>query len=187
MIFVAIFALLSLVSYDSRDPSWANSLESGHGVHNYAGRAGAHFAEALLQFLGLMAFFVPFALGFVGIKTILPDGTGRAPRPDGRDPDPVPHPLPPSLPPARELPVGEGRDPGGRHPGRPRLLRPRRLPQPRRLAHPAPRRPRPLPPLLHPLVAGPDGPALPEGVRFRVPGRHDQGHPLSGRPRKRKS
>ena len=74
MVFVAIFALLSLVSYDSRDPSWANSLESGHDVHNYAGRAGAHFAEALLQFLGLMAFFVPFALGFIGLKAILPDG-----------------------------------------------------------------------------------------------------------------
>ena len=77
MIFVGIFALLSLVSYDARDPSWANSLEAGHGVHNYAGRAGAHFAEALLQSLGLMAFFIPFALGFVGIKAILPDGRSR--------------------------------------------------------------------------------------------------------------
>ena len=77
MIFVGIFALLSLVSYDARDPSWANSLEAGHGVHNYAGRAGAHFAEALLQSLGFMAFFIPFALGFVGIKAILPDGRSR--------------------------------------------------------------------------------------------------------------
>jgi S-DNA-T family DNA segregation ATPase FtsK/SpoIIIE len=77
MIFVGIFALLSLASYDSRDPSWANSLEAGHGVHNYAGRAGAHFAEVLLQFLGLMAFFVPFAFGFVGIKAILPGGRSR--------------------------------------------------------------------------------------------------------------
>ncbi len=77
MIFVGIFALLSLVSYDSRDPSWANSLEAGHGVRNYAGRAGAHFAEALLQALGLMAFFIPFAFGFVGIKAILPDGRPR--------------------------------------------------------------------------------------------------------------
>ncbi len=77
LIFVGIFALLSLASYDSRDPSWANSLEAGHGVRNIAGRAGAHFAEALLQFLGLMAFFVPFAFGFVGIKAILPDGRSR--------------------------------------------------------------------------------------------------------------
>ncbi len=77
MIFVGIFALLSLASYNHRDPSWANSLEAGHGVHNYAGRAGAHFAEALLQFLGLMAFFIPFAFGFVGIKAILPDGRSR--------------------------------------------------------------------------------------------------------------
>jgi DNA segregation ATPase FtsK/SpoIIIE, S-DNA-T family len=77
MIFVGIFALLSLVSYDSRDPSWANSLEAGHGVRNIAGRAGAHFAEALFQFLGLMAFFIPFAFGFVGIKAILPDGRSR--------------------------------------------------------------------------------------------------------------
>ena len=77
MIFIGIFALLSLASYDSRDPSWANSIEAGHGVRNIAGRAGAHFAEAILQFLGLMAFFVPFAFGFVGIKTILPEGRFR--------------------------------------------------------------------------------------------------------------
>ena len=77
MIFVGIFALLSLASYDSRDPSWASALESGHEVRNYAGRAGAHFAEALLQFLGLMAFFVPFALAYVGIKAILPDRRSR--------------------------------------------------------------------------------------------------------------
>ncbi len=74
LIFIGIFALLSLASYDSRDPSWANSLEAGHGVRNIAGRAGAHFAEALLQFLGLMAFFIPFAFGFVGLKALLPGG-----------------------------------------------------------------------------------------------------------------
>ena len=127
MIFVGIFALLCLVSYDARDPSWANSLEAGHGVHNYAGRAGAHFAEALLQFLGFMAFFIPFAFGFVGIKTILPDGRSRLLVRTGRDPAPAPHPLPPALPPPRELPVGEGRDPGGRDPRRPPVLRARRL------------------------------------------------------------
>ncbi len=77
MIFVGIFAFLSLASYDSRDPSWATSLEAGRGAHNYGGRAGAHFAEALLQFLGLMAFFLPFAFGFIGIKAILPDGRSR--------------------------------------------------------------------------------------------------------------
>ena len=29
--FIGVFALLSLASYDSRDPSWANSIEAGHG------------------------------------------------------------------------------------------------------------------------------------------------------------
>ena len=34
MIFFGVFCLLSLVSYDSGDPSWANIPAAGHRVHN---------------------------------------------------------------------------------------------------------------------------------------------------------
>jgi DNA segregation ATPase FtsK/SpoIIIE, S-DNA-T family len=80
MIFFGLFCLISLISYDSRDPSWANVPPAGHSVHNYAGRVGAYFAEAFLQFLGLVAFFMPFAFGYVGLKTILPGGSKRMAR-----------------------------------------------------------------------------------------------------------
>ncbi len=74
MIAFAVFSLICLISYDSRDPSWANIPPAGHRVHNYAGRVGAYFAEAILQFLGIVAFLLPFVFGYVGIKTILPGG-----------------------------------------------------------------------------------------------------------------
>ena len=74
MIFVAVFFAVCLASYDSRDPSWANVPPAGHKVHNIAGSVGAYFAEAILQFMGLIAFLAPFAFGYIGVKTILPGG-----------------------------------------------------------------------------------------------------------------
>jgi len=77
MIFFSVFSLICLMSYDSRDPSWANVSPAGHRVHNYAGRVGSYFSDWLLMFMGLYAFLVPFAFGYVGIKTILPGGARR--------------------------------------------------------------------------------------------------------------
>jgi S-DNA-T family DNA segregation ATPase FtsK/SpoIIIE len=77
MISFAVFSMICLTSYDSRDPSWANIPPAGHMVHNYAGRVGAYFAEAILQFMGLVAFLLPFAFGYVGVKTILPGGARK--------------------------------------------------------------------------------------------------------------
>jgi S-DNA-T family DNA segregation ATPase FtsK/SpoIIIE len=77
MISFAVFSMICLTSYDSRDPSWANIPPAGHLVHNYAGRVGAYFAEAILQFMGLVAFLLPFAFGYVGVKTILPGGARK--------------------------------------------------------------------------------------------------------------
>ncbi len=77
LLFAGIFCLICLVSYDSRDPSWANVPPAGHRVQNYAGRVGAFVAEGFLQFLGLVAFLTPFAFGYAGIKTILPGGSGK--------------------------------------------------------------------------------------------------------------
>lgn len=71
-IFLALFSLISLVSYNPADPSWANTAPPGHKTQNYGGKIGAYLAESLLQALGLMALFLPFALGYVGIKTLLP-------------------------------------------------------------------------------------------------------------------
>src|SRR4030067_748145 len=74
----ALFCALSLITYSARDPSWASSKAvPGSGVANYGGRVGASLAEGLLQFLGLSAFVIPFLLGYLGIRTLLPRGEQR--------------------------------------------------------------------------------------------------------------
>ena len=74
LLFLAIFSLISLVSYDSKDPSFAN-VTPGRHVTNFAGHAGAYFADALLWFLGFVVFLLPFGIGYVAVKAVL-RGTG---------------------------------------------------------------------------------------------------------------
>jgi S-DNA-T family DNA segregation ATPase FtsK/SpoIIIE len=71
LIFFAVFALISLLSYDSRDPSFASAPPPGYHVHNYAGHVGAYFAEALLWLMGFIVFLLPFGLGYVAAKAVL--------------------------------------------------------------------------------------------------------------------
>ncbi|NTV80188.1 MAG: hypothetical protein HGA24_02025, partial [Candidatus Aminicenantes bacterium] len=71
LIFLALFALISVVSYDAKDPSFANVTEAGRGVRNFAGSVGAYFAQGILWFLGLAAFVFPFALGYAALRAVL--------------------------------------------------------------------------------------------------------------------
>lgn len=68
---LALFSLLSLVSYNPRDPSFASKPFPGERVHNIGGRVGSSLAEALLWTLGLMAFFLPVTLGLSAVKAVL--------------------------------------------------------------------------------------------------------------------
>ncbi len=77
LLFFALFSLLSLFSYHSSDPSWANVPAAGEKVRNFGGRVGAYHAEALLQFLGLTAYLLSLAVGYVAVKTIIRDAAGR--------------------------------------------------------------------------------------------------------------
>jgi len=72
LLFLAVFILLSLVSYNPQDPSWANVTPPHQKIHNYAGRAGAFISEALLQFLGIGAFLIPLGLLFIGFSAFFP-------------------------------------------------------------------------------------------------------------------
>lgn len=72
LVFLALFIFISLISYDSKDPSWANATPSNQKTHNYAGRAGASLSEALLQFLGFGAFLIPVALIYLGYAMFFP-------------------------------------------------------------------------------------------------------------------
>lgn len=74
LIFLAVFIFLSLISYDSRDPSWtntgwANDSVASQKIHNYTGRVGAFLSEAILQVLGLASFLLPLALFYLGLQT----------------------------------------------------------------------------------------------------------------------
>lgn len=72
LVFLALFIFISLISYDSKDPSWANVTPSDQKIHNYTGRAGASLSEAFLQFLGFGAFLIPLALIYLGVGAIFP-------------------------------------------------------------------------------------------------------------------
>ncbi len=74
LIFLAVFIFLSLISYDSRDPSWtntgwANASVASQKIHNYTGRVGAFLSDAILQVLGLASFLLPLALFYLGLQT----------------------------------------------------------------------------------------------------------------------
>ncbi|MDD8026672.1 MAG: DNA translocase FtsK [Acidobacteriota bacterium] len=71
----ALLLLLSLIGYDSQDPSWARTVDPGYKVRNIGGRVGAWLAEAAFQGFGLTAFFLPFFMAFLGILAVL--GRGR--------------------------------------------------------------------------------------------------------------
>ena len=71
----AALLLLALASYTPSDPSFntvgdavspAASLVSGP-AHNWTGMVGAYFADAMLQMIGIAAFFLPLLLVRVGV------------------------------------------------------------------------------------------------------------------------
>jgi S-DNA-T family DNA segregation ATPase FtsK/SpoIIIE len=71
LIFLALLALISVISYNPKDPSFANIPAPGHRVRNFAGGAGAYFSQGLLWFLGLAAFLFPFSLGYAAVRAVL--------------------------------------------------------------------------------------------------------------------
>ncbi|PKF51348.1 DNA translocase FtsK [Enterovibrio nigricans] len=57
----AVFIFVSLISYDSSDPSWSQTAWDGP-VQNAAGNAGAWVADSLFFALGTLAYPLPFIL-----------------------------------------------------------------------------------------------------------------------------
>jgi len=71
LIFLALFALISVISFNAKDPSFANIPPPGHRVRNFAGSVGAYFAQGILWFLGLAAFLFPWVLGYAAVRAVL--------------------------------------------------------------------------------------------------------------------
>jgi DNA segregation ATPase FtsK/SpoIIIE, S-DNA-T family len=61
--------LLALVSYTPADRSFntVGAITTGRPAHNWTGIAGAYLSDALLQTIGVAAFFLPLVLGRLGI------------------------------------------------------------------------------------------------------------------------
>jgi S-DNA-T family DNA segregation ATPase FtsK/SpoIIIE len=60
---LALYLLISLLSYNASDPGWSHSGMSGK-VANMGGRAGAWFSDIFLYLFGLMAYLFPFMVAY---------------------------------------------------------------------------------------------------------------------------
>jgi S-DNA-T family DNA segregation ATPase FtsK/SpoIIIE len=61
--------LLALASYTPSDPSFntVGSYVTGRPAHNWTGMVGAYLSDAMLQMIGVAAFFLPMVLGRLGL------------------------------------------------------------------------------------------------------------------------
>jgi S-DNA-T family DNA segregation ATPase FtsK/SpoIIIE len=64
---IALFLLISLVSFSPQDPGWSHSSDTGL-VSNLGGRAGASFANLFLNLFGLMAYLFPIMLLWLVVR-----------------------------------------------------------------------------------------------------------------------
>jgi S-DNA-T family DNA segregation ATPase FtsK/SpoIIIE len=60
---------LALATYTPTDPSFSTvgGYASGRPAHNWTGMVGAYFSDAILQMIGVAAFFLPLVLGRLGL------------------------------------------------------------------------------------------------------------------------
>ena len=66
--FMALYALLSLLSYTPTDPGWSHSGSTNQIVDNWGGRFGANFSDMLLHGFGYISFLVPILILVLGVR-----------------------------------------------------------------------------------------------------------------------
>jgi len=66
--FVAVYALLSLISYNPKDPGWSHSADAPDTVSNLGGKMGALFSDMLLHGFGYMSYLVPLMILILGVN-----------------------------------------------------------------------------------------------------------------------
>ncbi|ROH87900.1 DNA translocase FtsK [Stagnimonas aquatica] len=66
---LALLLLLSLLSHHPNDPGWSSS-GAGESLHNWMGRGGAWLSNSLLSLTGYVSFVLPFALAWVGYRSL---------------------------------------------------------------------------------------------------------------------
>ncbi|NIQ00332.1 MAG: DNA translocase FtsK [Nitrospinaceae bacterium] len=63
---LALFALVSLISYSPHDPSFHRFSTQGEQIHNYGGVVGSYMADGLVRFFGTGALALPLVAFLVG-------------------------------------------------------------------------------------------------------------------------
>ncbi len=79
---LALYLLLTLLSYHPEDPAWSNS-RAGSEISNIGGHVGAWLADLLLHGFGYVAYLFPLMLSWLGWRLYRPDsskGAGSAMR-----------------------------------------------------------------------------------------------------------
>lgn len=66
--FLSLYALLSLLTYNPKDPGWSHSGGDTTEVSNLGGQFGANFSDMLLHGFGYMSFLVPIMILALGIN-----------------------------------------------------------------------------------------------------------------------
>ncbi len=72
---LALFILLSLISYHPEDPGWTH-IGGQDSVRNWGGRVGAWLADVLMFFLGYTAYFIPLLLMIQSLRVVRVDREG---------------------------------------------------------------------------------------------------------------
>jgi len=62
---VAVYVLMSLLSYQHADPAWSHS-SSGHSIANTGGLVGAWLADVLMYLFGYLALLFPIMIAYSG-------------------------------------------------------------------------------------------------------------------------
>ncbi len=70
LLILGLLVLCSLLSYFPRDPSLDTSSKAAGAIHNWIGLVGAYGADVLEQLLGWVAYLIPVAFFFVGVRLI---------------------------------------------------------------------------------------------------------------------
>jgi S-DNA-T family DNA segregation ATPase FtsK/SpoIIIE len=74
---IAIFTVLSLISYHPSDPSFnVTHATRVKAIHNLGGIVGSYLSDLLLQGLGLASYLIPLAIGILACFLFLPRSTG---------------------------------------------------------------------------------------------------------------
>jgi len=76
---IAIFTVLSLISYNPSDPSFnVTHATRVKVIHNLGGIVGSYLSDFLLQGLGLVSYLIPLAIGILACFLVLPMSTGMS-------------------------------------------------------------------------------------------------------------